>query len=52
MRVKNAKVDYANALIDLLDKVQQSGKVSLDAITDIIDEDLRKLIAEDDAQEQ
>lgn len=52
MRVKNAKVDYANALIDLLDKVQQSGKVSIDAVTDIVDEDLRKLIAEDDVQEQ
>lgn len=52
MRVKNAKVDYANALIDLLDKIQQSGKVSIDAVTDIVDEDLRKLIAEDNVQEQ
>lgn len=44
MRVKNAKVEYVNALLDLLDKIDSAGdKYSIDAVNDIIDEDLRKL---------
>lgn len=49
MRVKNAKVDYVNALIDLVDKLDQSKqKYSYDAINDIIDEDLRKLVVQEE----
>lgn len=44
MRVKNAKVDYVNSLLDLIDKIDQSnGQYSYDAINSIIDEDLRKI---------
>ena len=53
MRVTNAKVDYVNSLLDLVDKVEQSnGKFSYDAINDIIDDDIRKLIIEDSEEEE
>lgn len=56
MRVKNAKVDYVNALLDLIDKVETSkSKYSYDAINDILDEDIKKLIAvkdDDDLKEE
>ena len=45
MRVKNAKVDYVNSLLDLIDKVEQSnGRFNYDAISAIIDEDVEKLM--------
>lgn len=47
MRVKNAKVDYVNSLLDLINKIESSnGKYSYDAINDILDVDLRNLKTE------
>ena len=43
MRVKSAKIDYANSLLDLVDRLEQNKQYSIDAITDIVDEDIRKI---------
>ena len=43
MRVKNAKVDYVNSLLDLIDKVDTDDKYSYDAINEILGTDLREL---------
>lgn len=46
-RVKNSKIDYANAILDLIDKIEQSdGKYSYDAISDLVGVDLRSIIEE------
>lgn len=52
MRVKNAKLDYVNNLLELVNKIEESnGKYSYDAINDILGEDLRKLKVETSTEE-
>ena len=57
-RVKNARVDYANALLDLVDKIEeakaQDKNYSIDVLSSITQEDLSKLILidnNDDSEE-
>ena len=47
VRVKNSKIDYANAILDLIEKIEQSdGKYSYDALSDIVGVDLRSIVEE------
>lgn len=48
IRVKNSKIDYANALLDLIDKIKENDKYSLDKISNIIGEDLNEIIINND----
>lgn len=47
-RVKNAKLDYVNSLLELVDKIEeaksQNREYNIDAITNILQEDIRELI--------
>lgn len=47
-RVKNARLDYVNSVLDLIDKIEQSkteGKeYSIDAISDALQEDIKKFV--------
>lgn len=50
MRVKNAKIDYVNSLLDLVDKVKTDKTYSISKINEIISEDLRELIVQDNEE--
>lgn len=51
MQVKNSKLDYINALLELIDKVESSeGKYNINRISDIIDEDLKSIIVSKDEE--
>nr|CAI9751316.1 hypothetical protein DGKKSRWO_DGKKSRWO_CDS_0036 [uncultured phage]CAI9752171.1 hypothetical protein CVNMHQAP_CVNMHQAP_CDS_0036 [uncultured phage] len=55
-RVKNARLDYTSALLELVDKIEDAksqGKTySLDAISDLIQDDIRKFTISDNSTEE
>lgn len=53
MRVKSAKVEYVDSLIDLIDKIDSSKtQYSYDALNDLLNVDIRNLIVQDDTDEK
>lgn len=44
MRVKTAKLNYVNQILDLVDRLQSTNNYSYDAVADTLDEDIRKFI--------
>ena len=53
MRVKSAKVEYVDSLIDLIDKINSSKtQYSYDTLNDLLNVDIRNLIIQDDTDEK
>lgn len=54
-RVKNARLDYTNALLDLVDKIEDAKKqgreYSLDTITDVLQEDIKNFTLDNGEKE-
>lgn len=52
IQVKNSKVEYASSLLDLIDKIREKPDLySIDALAEIVDEDLRKIIVTRDEED-
>lgn len=53
VRVKNTKIDYVNAILELVDKLEENkDKYSYDAVSSVIDEDIRKFIITNEEEEE
>ena len=54
-RVKNARLDYTNSLLELVDKIEDAKKqgrnYKLDTITDILQEDIKNLVLDNGEKE-